>query len=327
MKILFKLSQNNQQRQHEKQTWIFPIKLAMYATYLKQKGNYVVWDGQDEKGFNKIITNESQIDVDFLDLPPADRIFTDSFNHKWQNNGNFKYHPGTYIQAADGCWWGRCLFCVERGRKYQIRPVNAVIEEIEECKSLGFREIFDDSGSFPFGNWLNEFCKKKRKIDIPMGCNMRMIDLDWKMLKDAGFRMILFGLESANDDTLIKINKGLLSEHHKHIIDAAKAGLDCHIAYMVSYPWETLKEEMNTIKLVRWLLRKGYAKTAQCSVFTTPDGRYFPEKAYLTKKLYNVAFMPDFWYNKIRTIKDIDDWKYFIRSIKEGIRSKWIKQK
>ena len=85
MKILFKLSQRNQQRQLEKKRWIFPIKLAMYATHFKNLGHTVVWDGEDDGIFDKVITEEKQIDVSFEYLPAADRILTDAKNKKWKN--------------------------------------------------------------------------------------------------------------------------------------------------------------------------------------------------------------------------------------------------
>jgi hypothetical protein len=40
-------------------------------------------------------------------------VWTKAVDKKYQTNGNFKYNPGTYIQSASGCWWGKCTFCVE----------------------------------------------------------------------------------------------------------------------------------------------------------------------------------------------------------------------
>ena len=288
----------------------------MECEYYRKQGHIVYWNDPNMIADCQKVFREPQ-GLDFLKLPKPDRVFTKA---KEYTSGNYKYLPGTHIQAADGCWWGRCVYCVEKGRKYKVRPVDSVIEEIEECKSLGFKEIFDDSGTFPFGNWLNEFCKKKRKIDIPIGCNMRMINLDWKMLKDAGFRMILFGLESASDDSLMRIGKGLLVEHHRHIIDAAKAGLDCHIAVMLGYPWDTKKDIKATLKLTKWLLRKGYAKTAQASLFTLPDRPPRKEFQKYIKGIYGVWKYPDFWYNKIRGVKNKEDIRYLWKGIKTALQ-------
>ena len=143
-----------------------------------------------------------------------------------------------------------------------------MISEIQECKALGFREIFDDSGTFPTGRWLDEFCNRFSNEfgkSIKFSCNMRLIDLDYSLLRASNFRMLLFGLESANEETLEKINKGIGVEDVKYVIKAAKAGLEPHIAVIFGWEWETDADAINTLKLVWWLLRKGYAKTAQAS--------------------------------------------------------------
>ena len=44
-------------------------------------------------------------------------------------------------------------------------------------KRYGIREIFDDTGTFPCGTWLTEFCNGMVERDlaykIRIGCNMR----------------------------------------------------------------------------------------------------------------------------------------------------------
>jgi len=327
-RILFQLSRSNQQRQLEKLVWIFPIKLAMYATALKNQGNEVVWDKQDDGTYDKVITSELQIDIPFLQLPHADRILTDAFNPKWQNNGNFKYHPGVYIQSTSHCTWGKCLFCSEQGKINEIREVNDVISEIRECEELGAFEIFDDSATFPTGEWLEKFCScfllhahwyggKKRRIS----CNMRMVDVDYEQMKYAGFRMLLFGLESANQFTLDRINKGVKVEDVKYIIKASKAGLEPHICVVFGWKWETDADAINTLQLVHQLLKKGYAKTAQASFIHQQGIEGNESQRHFIRDIYGIWKSPEFWFNKVKDIKNKDDLKYLWRQIKEGLCS------
>lgn len=320
MRILFQLNPYNQQRQREKQRWIFPIKLAMYATALRNQNNEVVWDKQDDGSYDKIITSESQIDIPFLHLPHADRILTDAFNPKWQNNGNFKYRPGTYIQSASHCTWGRCTFCSEQGKANEIREVDDVISEIRECEELGAAEIFDDSATFPTGEWLESFCKLLLEVSNPhyhIGCNMRINpDIDFPQMKQAGFRMLLFGIESANQDTLDRINKGIKVEDIIPTIKkASKAGLEPHIAAMVGFSWESLEDTMRTINLVKHLLIKGYAKTAQMSFYTPPERDGNEEYRKYVNKFYEVGFDPSFWW--VRRNEDIN---YLWRGVKAWLQ-------
>ena len=327
MRILFKLNPYLQQRQQEKPRWIFPIKLAMYATYLRNQGHQIVWDKVYTGFYDKVINRENQIDIPFLQLPHADRILTDAFNPKWQRNGNFKYLPGTYIQSAEGCVWGKCSFCVEKGKPYEVRPVEDVISEIEEIKSQGFKEVFDDSATFPFIGGTNQertslqsFCDKLGKLQTIFSCNMRLgIDVDFVLLKKSGFRMLLFGVESANQKTLDKIGKGVRFVDIKYIIKAADAGLEPHIAVMFGYPWETDQDALHTLKLVWWLLKKGYAKTAQASFYNPPDHKNNEEHRKYVNRIYEIWKSPQFWFNKIKDIKNIDDLKYLWRGIKVAL--------
>lgn len=320
MRILYLPSQYSQQRQREKRRWIYPMLLAMQAQYYRNLGHEVSWDWltYPMSSYHKVI--EEPEDIDFLKLPPPDRIFTNAFDKKYQENGNFKYHPATYIQVANGCAWGRCEFCVEKKNKYQVRELPSVIDEINECERLGFVELFDDSGTFPTGKWLEDFCNIYKWHKLKFGCNFRMIDADYKLMKQAGFRMILMGLESANNDTLKKINKGTRVSDIKYIKKAAEAGLSVHIAVMVGYPWESDRDAMNTIKLAHWLLKKGYAKTAQASFYMPPDGKNNPSQRKYVKKLYDVKWNPEFLFNQLKDIKDWNDVKYLWKKILASIQ-------
>jgi radical SAM superfamily enzyme YgiQ (UPF0313 family) len=316
MKLLYLPDQYAQQRQREKKRWIWPVHLAMEATKMRNDGHSVLWDyPQDRDLVDKVITEPEGLP--FLSLPHADRVFTRAYEKKYQNNGNFKHHPGTYIQSASGCWWGRCCFCKESGKVYDLRPVDDVISEIIECQKLGYREIFDDSASLSTGPWLSEFLEKLKPLGIAFSCNMRFdTNPDYKAMKDAGFRMLLFGLESANQKTLDKVNKGIKIENAlQELIIASLYGLEPHVAVMFGYPWETDEDAIRTLKLVHFLLRKGYAKTAQASLYNVPGVQNKMFQKYVPQ-IYRAALYPDFWMNKLKDIRGVDDIKYIWRGIK-----------
>nr|MCW1949304.1 B12-binding domain-containing radical SAM protein [Candidatus Shapirobacteria bacterium] len=168
--------------------------------------------------------------------PPKNKIFKLSSNHnlnelpiidrqltQWQlyayNNTNYKYKPGSYIMSGRDCWWGRCTFCswttLFPGQCFRSFSIKHTISEIENLVyNFGVKEIFDDSGTLPVGKWLNQLCHEiiKRGLNkkVRFGCNMRFGALNQKeytLMKQAGFRFILYGLESANQKTLDFINK------------------------------------------------------------------------------------------------------------------------
>jgi len=303
MRILYLPNAKNQQRQLEKpNNLIYPVRLAMEAEWHYKNGDIVDWGySEDDGSWDKVIEKEEGLP--FLSLPHPDRVWTDAKNPEYQKNGNFKYHPATYIMSASGCWHGKCSFCVEKDKPYEVRPVEDVISEIEEIKSQGYKEVFDDSASFPTGAWLGRFLDKFSG-GIVLGCNMRMVDIDYARMASKGFRMLLFGLESANQTTLDKINKGVQIEKGIEVIKkAAKAGLEPHVAVMFGYPWETVADAERTLKTVHWLLRKGYARTAQASFYCPPGGGADESHRRYVKRIYNAAFHPQFWW--VRRDEDI----------------------
>lgn len=334
MRYLFPLSPWNQQRQFQKATWVYPVHLAMYATYLRDKGHEVEWDPfldeydnysdlELENEFDaEIIRDDSKIDIPFLDLPAPDRVFTDAKNPRWQSYGNYKYHPATHMMSALGCLHGKCSFCFEKDKPYIVRKAFNVAEEVQNCVQLGFKEIFDDAATLPNNKWLYQFygalkfCGVLGKIRL--GCNLRIdSDNSFDLMNSMGYRMVLFGIESANQYTLDRINKRIKVENIIPTVKrASDSGLEPHITVMFGYPWETHEDSMRTVKLVHYLLKKGYAKTAQASVFspprTAPD-KYNPANEYV-KKVYDVWKSPEFLWRKLTSIREWADIKYLLRS-------------
>ncbi|MCU0652625.1 MAG: B12-binding domain-containing radical SAM protein, partial [Candidatus Omnitrophica bacterium] len=300
-----------------------------------------------------------QLNHDLNSLPFIDRELT-----KWQDyafkNGNYKLTPGTYIMSGRDCWWGKCSFCSWPTLYPQFRTRNAenVLDEIEILvEKYKVREIMDDTGCFPAGVWLRSFCdglikRGLNKKNFYFDCNMRFGALtaeDFSLMKKANFRLLLFGLESANQPTLDRLNKNLKAER---IIEdcktASKAGLYPHITIMFGYPWESYEDALKTLELGSWLLKKGYAYTMQATmVIPYPGTPLFdeckakgwlktlnwndydmkrpvmrspiPDKALLelVQGMYKVAFSPEFILRKIASLRSPDDIQYAIRATKK----------
>lgn len=335
MRYLFPLSQYNQQRQFEKPVWVYPAHLAMFATYLRNKGESVCWGWKWREDFiDKVVEDDFQIDVPFENLPYPDRIFTDAKNPRWQSYGNYKFHPATHMMASNLCWYGKCTFCVdtkklEQGEHRGIRSVDHVMEEIDDLIAQGYKEVFDDSGTFPIGKWLQEFCVKMRingrYKKIKIGCNMRVQDVPWDMMADSGFRFILMGIESRNQESLDMIKKSQQAHDMERIIkDASDAGLEPHGTFMTGYPWEVWEDEKRTIDFCHHLLKKGYLKTAQASVYSPPRTKPSsdsPGHRYLPL-FYDVYKNPEFIIRKVSDIKRWEDFSYLLRGTRLVLEEK-----
>lgn len=315
----------------------------MYATYLRDRGHEVVWDAKIESSRDSdrkllhpeaefvdsvIIKDDYQIDVPFEDLPFPDRAFTDAKNPRWQRYGNYTFHPATHMMSSNLCWWGKCTFCVdtkklEEGEPQQTRSVDHVMKEIEDLVRHGYKEVFDDSGTFPVGPgqiWLNIFCTEmirsgfNKKIKI--GCNMKPVALDFELMSRAGFRFILVGVESVNQKTLDIIKKGQHQINVERNLKAmADAGLRPHLTSMFGYPWESHEEEMRTVRFVQEMLKRGYAKTAQASVYSPPRTAPDPNSKghQYIPMIYEAYRSPQFWFHKLKDIRQWEDVTYLLR--------------
>ena len=221
-------------------------------------------------------TGAFRLDHDLNEAPWIDRELV-SWRLYAEKNGNFRKTPGTYIMSARDCWHAKCTFCswTTLYPKYRVRNPENVLDEIEHLvRDCGVKEIMDDSGSFPAGEWLKTFCngmiKRGLNKKVRIDCNMRFGRLgadDYKLMRKAGFRFVLFGMESANQETLDRLVKALdANDIEKGARMASKAGLDVHITVMFGYPWEGRAEIEKTVALARKLIRKNYAYTLQCTI-------------------------------------------------------------
>jgi radical SAM superfamily enzyme YgiQ (UPF0313 family) len=243
---------------------------------------------------NGIIENTGpfRLDRDLDSLPFIDRDLTSWKTYAF-NNGNFKATPGMYLMVGRDCWWrkaGGCVFCSwpTLYPSYRVMSTNRALDEIGFLiEKYRVKEIFDDTGTFPVGRWLKQFSEgmidRRYNDRVRLSCNMRFGVLkpdDYRLMRKAGFRMLLFGVESASQSTLDTLNKGI---HLQDIIDgcrwATEAGLEPHITIMIGYPWETRRDILNTLKFAKTLMQKGWVATLQSTVLVPYPGTKLYQQA------------------------------------------------
>tara|TARA_B100002003_G_C13948147_1_gene459849 strand:- start:71 stop:838 length:768 start_codon:yes stop_codon:yes gene_type:complete len=238
-----------------------------------------------------------------------------------------------------------------------VRKPEKLVEEVGQLiNNYGIKEVFDDTGTFPVGDWLKKFCnqiiEKKYHKEINFSGNMRFGALtidDYRLMKKAGFRMLLFGLESGNQSTLDKLDKNLTTNQ---IVEsckkAAQAGLQPHLTIMFGYPWESKENALKTLELGQYLLKKGFAQTAQATIIIPYPGTplfaeakkngwlksldwesYDMRSPVMTSSLneddmkemvqgiYGVAFNSEFIIRKIIGIRSISDIKFAAKAAKK----------
>jgi len=294
-----------------------------------------------------------------LDEPPfIDRELTCWRNY--QEEYNLEGTPFFYTMSGRDCWWGKCKFCAwpRLFPRFRVRSVKNVLDEIRMLvEKYNVKEIFDDSGTLCVGSWLKELCngliERGYNKKIKYSCNMRFGALkleDYKLMKKAGFRLLKFGLESANQKTLDNLNKGIKV---KDIIEGCKmakeAGLTVHLTMIVGYPWETKEDALNTFKLAKKLMQSGDADLLQATVLIPYPGtslwnealennwflfdpydyeRYdmsepvlkikgnAKEVAKVCEKIYTIFLTPRYILARLKSIKNLNDLKFNLRGLK-----------
>jgi radical SAM superfamily enzyme YgiQ (UPF0313 family) len=243
-------------------------------------------------------TGKFRLDHDLNILPFIDRDLT-----KWKQYGEkfFKHSPYTYTMVGRDCPWAKCTFCswTTLFPTFRTRTPESLLAEIDMLVSrYGIREIFDDTGTFPRGEWLKKFCNGmiERNYKMSLMGNFRFDYINESiapLMKKAGFRLLKFGLESANQATLDRLCKGTKVEDIEKGCRIAKdAGIGVHLTIMVGYPWETKADAMRTYELAKRLLDKGLADMLQATVVIA-----YPGTPLYTQAVENnwLRFQPGEW--------------------------------
>ncbi len=332
------------------------LSLADYITKKSPLEPGIYWKSREGTVLN---SGQFERKYDLNILPAIDRDLTNWRLYAF-NNGNYKETPGTYTMVGRDCWYHQCTFCswTTLFPFFNKKSPSLLLDEIGMLiEKYGVKEIMDDTGTFPIGDWLKEFCegmiKRGYNKKVNIDCNMRLGKAlsfeDMKLMKKAGFRLILVGIESANQNTLDRVKKGeTIDEMIANVKLIRKAGLYPHITIMFGYPWETEEEALNTLKLGQYLLIKNYAYTMQATVVIPYPGTPLYEECKsngwlltddwdrfdmrepvmktpmgneklmkLVQGLYSVSFNPEFLARKLVSIRDLEDVKYFIRAGKK----------
>jgi len=181
-----------------------------------------------------------------------------------------------------------------------------------------------------------------------MGCNMipGVLSQDlYDLMGKANFRFVLFGLESADQSTLDRINKcGKARDIENSMRMAKAAGVEPHVTCMVGYPWETGQQARATVDLTRSLFNEGHIDSLQATIVIpypgTPLFKECDEEGWLktkdwdrydmrepimktemadeevldlTQGIYKSFLTPRFVWRKLTSIRSWADFSYYVR--------------
>jgi anaerobic magnesium-protoporphyrin IX monomethyl ester cyclase len=183
------------------------------------------------------------------------------------------------ISCGRGCPF-RCSFCSHSDwYQYGRRSVDSIIEEmVDRNKKYGVEIFWMSDETFTVDkNHVYEFCEKFVNSKLPfkwmMGTRVDTVDEDLlRTMRDSGLSQITYGIESADNETLKKINKGYTAEEAKEVaMTTGKLNIPMYVNLMAGFPWETPEHVENNIRFIREVDKYVYCYQLYGAVIPYPD--------------------------------------------------------
>jgi len=209
----------------------------------------------------KLIITKPRTPIENLDSLPFPDFESLGFKEKLNNEANnfniynlFDY-PRTYpILSSRGCAYN-CTFCYHTlGRKYRVRSIDNVMNELEiavKKYKINIIEIIDDLFSVNKER-LYEFCKRLKKLieELPWECKwecqLAVNTIDREMLetlKKSGCHAISYGFESYSREVLNSMKKPITPEQ---IDKAIKLTLEVGLSIQGNFIFGDIAETKKT---------------------------------------------------------------------------------
>ena len=234
------------------------VKLG-FDKVVRNEGEYA-WNAWEKDG-PQIITSPLIHNLDELPFPSRGLVDLKNYTFYLKDRAGKIYKPTTHVVSTRGCPFG-CNFCsgreLEYYRKYrEFSPKRIVAEMIDianKFKITAFTDYADEVNIRK--ERLLEFCKIVKEYDFKLRGFIvcRLFDEETaKAISDAGFIEVCAGVESADNEILLRNNiRKTTAETSLH---ACKLAQDYGIRFksftMLGLPGET---EKSAYKLRDWLL-------------------------------------------------------------------------
>lgn len=262
--------------------------------------------------------------LDDLKLPDYEAIRLDDYIEKGYRLIS-SHKRNVPLVTTRGCPYG-CAYCsasILNGKRVRKHSVEYLVKQIKYLyykKGIRSFSILDDNFTFNT-EYAKDFCRAIIKLHIKNvefcttnGIRMQKGDTElWKLMKQAGWRIIIIAPESGSKRILRLMNKGLDPKIVPPIVDEIKAaGLRVTANFIIGFPGETRKDLEKTFELIKKanidfanihhfqplpgtpiydeLVEKG-----EISVDFLPSSYEKGNKKYITKGLKDFNFSKFYW--------------------------------
>ena len=170
-------------------------------------------------------------------------------------------HVGSYVNVriTKGCPF-TCAFCSFplRTEKYNVSKLQYIQQELDAIHDVGtVTGLFfvDDTLNVPLGTFKDMMRMMiERKYGFKWHCFFRADFCDQELVQlmaEAGCQGVFLGLESANDQLLINMNKTPRKKHYLSVVPMFKsAGIQVFASLFFGFPGETYATAMETMEFL-----------------------------------------------------------------------------
>lgn len=193
----------------------------------------------------------------------------------------------------------KCVFCIRPenyGRINKARKIENVISELEQLNSKYNVAHFRIEDSTPPRNSFQELSKailnSRLNGKIKLGGFSRVdsnLQESFTLLKEAGFVALFFGIESLDDENLVKLGKRITYKQIKDSLEKAnQAGIYTIGSFIFPIPGETRQSMENTLERINKI------KPYLSSLLVLPAGIYPNTEWSRNPDKYGIQFDDDF---------------------------------
>lgn len=178
----------------------------------------------------------------------------------------------------------RCTYCNVPFKQFRQRSLTSVADEIKTCLDMGYAEIhfYDDLFNITSERVIG-FCDeiKRRGYRFIWDFRGRVNGVTWESLvraKEAGCRMITFGVETGSDEGLFQLRKNTTTEEVRQVFKWCRSlGILTVADFMIGLPFE--KSTADVQRNIDFLLEidPDYAQILILALY--PDTELFAEAA------------------------------------------------
>ena len=194
----------------------------------------------------------------------------------WSEMPDSIYDSGVVpMQASAGCPY-QCSFCnfTKDRRLTWIKPIDRLVGEMKAVKKRGARYVWFVDDNFRLGKEdLGKVCDRfiDENLDLKWMTFIRASTLetiDPEMLRKAGCYEVQLGLESADNQILLNMNKKATPELYKKVLKKLiSAGINCSCYYIFGFPGETEESAQRTRDFIKQFDYTPYEGSLYWSMF------------------------------------------------------------